>query len=229
MGRVRLSFKSMFSELGSGLSGPASVPFAIASLWVASNIQRVLYGSLAGILLLVSAYRIWAKENTRAKKAEAEVVNLTQKYFDGQPKLGVDILSTEGMKQWMEMGEPVQFYLQHLSGRVATDVRFDLIVSKLGKFSLQFDSLPHVNTQVRNTLVYEIQDVGAVSLGYRDREKIGNISKEMLRLFLMDSPNESSNVEYPLIARYKDGDNERIHIFHLRFDQHRFKFSRNTA
>jgi hypothetical protein len=227
MERVRLFFKSMFSELGSGLSGPASVPFAIASLWVTSQIQRVLYGSLAGILLMLSAYRIWVKQNARAEKAEAELVNLKGQYFDEQPKLSMEILCTEGMKTWMEMGDPVQFYLRHLSGRVATDVRFDPILSKLGKFSLCFEPLPHVVPQVR--LVYEVQDVGAPSLGYKDRDKIGNVSKELLGLFLLDSPKEAGEVEYPVTAHYKDNNTKRSHTFYLRFDQHRFRFLRNTA
>ena len=141
----------------------------------------------------------------------------------------MDILSTEGVKAWMETGEPVQFYLRHLSGRVATDVRFDPVLSKLGKFSLHFESLPHVDTQVRNILVYEIQDVGAPSLGYKDRDKIGNVSKELLGLFLLDSPKEVGEVEYPVTAHYKDNNTKRSHTFYLRFDHHRFHFSRNTA
>lgn len=229
MGRVNLFFKSMFSELGSGLSGPASVPFAVASLWVSSPIQRMLYGALAGIFLLVSAYRIWAKENTRANNAESELGLLKQKYLDDQPRFGLDILSTEGMKQWMEASDPVQFYLQPLGGRMATGIRFDPILSKMGKFSLRFDSIPHLHPTVRNVLVYEIQDVGAHPLGYRDRDKIGNISKEMLRLFLLDSSKDADELDYALTAFYIDNGEERIHIFHLRFDPHRFKFARNTV
>ena len=229
MGRISLFFKSMFSELGSGLSGPASVPFAVAALWVSSQVQRRLYVSMAGILLLVSAFRIWAKENTRANNAESELGSLKQKYLDEQPMFGLDILSTEGMKQWMEASDPAQFYLQPLGGRMATGIRFDPILSKMGKFSLQFDSLPHLHPSVRNMLGYEIQDVGAHPLGYRDKDKIGNISKEMLRLFLLDSSKDAGELDYTLTARYMDNDEERTHIFHLRFDPHRFKFARNTV
>jgi hypothetical protein len=229
MGRVGQFFRAMFSEWWSGLSGPSSVPFAVASLWVSSPVQRVLYGSLAVILLLFSAYRIWSKQRDWTDKAESELLNLKKKYLDDQPKFGMDILSTEGMKQWMETGDPVQFHLQHLGGRMATGIRFDPILSKMGKFSLQFDSLPHLHLSVRNMLIYEIQDVGAPTLGYRDRDKIGNVSKEMLRLFLLDSPKGAGELDYPLIARYSDNDEERTHTFHLRFDPHRFKFARNTV
>ena len=112
---------------------------------------------------------------------------------------------------------------------MATDIRFDPVMSKLGKFSLQFDSLPHLHPSVRNTLIYEIQDVGAHSLGYRDRDKIGNVSKEMLRIFLLDSEKCAGEQDYTLTAHYRDNDEERTHTFHLRFDPHRFKFARNTV
>jgi len=229
MGRIGKFFRAMFSEWVSGLTGAASIPFTVAALWVSSHAQRLLYGSLAGILLLVSAYRVWAKENSRAENAESELANLKARYFADQPKLGLDILSTEGMKQWMELVDPVQFYLQPLGGRMATDIRFDPVMSKLGKFSLQFDSLPHLHPSVRNTLIYEIQDVGAHSLGYRDRDKIGNVSKEMLRIFLLDSEKCAGEQDYTLTAHYRDNDEERTHTFHLRFDPHRFKFARNTV
>lgn len=58
----------MFSELGSGLSGPASVPLAITALFVSNKIQKVLFGFLALIVGLFSAYRIWLKEYERAER-----------------------------------------------------------------------------------------------------------------------------------------------------------------
>jgi hypothetical protein len=72
----------MFSELGSGLSGPASVPFTIAAMFVSSHTQKVLYGSLAAILACFAAYRVWAREHERAERAIAE---------NGRPKLDIDI------------------------------------------------------------------------------------------------------------------------------------------
>jgi hypothetical protein len=72
MGRVRLFFESMFSELGSGLTGVASIPFTVAALWVSNHVQRVLYGSLAGGLLLFSAYRIWLKEHLELEEEKAK-------------------------------------------------------------------------------------------------------------------------------------------------------------
>jgi hypothetical protein len=60
-------FRAMFSELGSGLSGPASVPLAIAALGVSNPVQKFLYGSLTAVLWFFSAYRIWFKEYQRAE------------------------------------------------------------------------------------------------------------------------------------------------------------------
>ncbi len=85
MGSVRLFFRSMFSELVSGLTGAASVPFTVAALWVSSHAQRVLYGSLAGVLLLVSAYRIWLKERSELEKERAK---------NQKPSLHGEILET---------------------------------------------------------------------------------------------------------------------------------------
>lgn len=72
MGQFRPFVKSMFSELVSGLTGVASIPFTVAALWVSSHVQRVLYGSLAGSLLLFSAYRVWLKEHLELEKEKAK-------------------------------------------------------------------------------------------------------------------------------------------------------------
>jgi len=63
MNKIRPFFVSMFSEWGSGLSGPASVPFAVLALFASGTVQKAAYGVLAAVLLLFSAYRIWLKEH----------------------------------------------------------------------------------------------------------------------------------------------------------------------
>ncbi|MGA8087443.1 MAG: hypothetical protein WCA10_09065 [Terracidiphilus sp.] len=68
MKNVRLFFASMFSEWGSGLSGPASVPFAILALFASSAVQKTAYAALAVLLGLFSVYRTWLKEHLELEK-----------------------------------------------------------------------------------------------------------------------------------------------------------------
>ncbi len=67
MRKLRKFFRSMFSEWGSGLSGPSSIPFAVLALFASGSLQKACYASLAGILCFFSAYRIWDKEYERAE------------------------------------------------------------------------------------------------------------------------------------------------------------------
>jgi len=136
-------FGIMFSEWGSGLSGPASVPFAVFALFATGAAQKSAYGILAIILGFFSAYRIWGKENEKREKAEDEIASLKQKYFDERPLIGIEIHSLEGPKMWRGHPVPVTFSLHHLSGRVPTAIHFEPISSLLGNFSLQFEPVPH--------------------------------------------------------------------------------------
>jgi hypothetical protein len=83
MKNVRLFFASMFSELRSGLSGPASVPFAVLALFASSTVQKAAYGVLAAALLLFSTYRIWLKEHAALDEEKAK---------NQKPSLGGEIL-----------------------------------------------------------------------------------------------------------------------------------------
>jgi hypothetical protein len=231
MARVRRFFKSMFSELGSGLSGPASVPFAIASLWVSSPIQRFLYGALAGILLLVSSYRIWAKQEARAHEAESELASLKQRYLDECPQLGLEIAGPQGPTAWRNATtrDACWFWLQHLSGRTARSIRFDPIPSKGRRFTLYFDDLPFLEPSPRRTsLTWHVREVGVPRLSAHDWEKIGDIEGQLLGMLLDDSPPGMIEIHYKLTVRFKDVDEERMHHFSLVFDKTTFMFLPNT-
>jgi len=67
MGKTGKFFGAMFSEWGSGLSSPFSVPFAVLALFATGAVQKIAYGCLAAILGFVSAYRIWSREHERAE------------------------------------------------------------------------------------------------------------------------------------------------------------------
>lgn len=76
----------MFSEWGSGLSGPFSVPLAIASLWWRNPPGRLLFGSLAIIMGCFSAYRIWSREYDRA-----EVQAETLLALNARPEINLEV------------------------------------------------------------------------------------------------------------------------------------------
>ncbi|WP_044176528.1 hypothetical protein [Granulicella mallensis] len=194
-----------------------------------SSPPKTVYVSLLVLGLSISTFQAWRIEFLKGEAAKESVKELEQRYFDERPKLSLDIGSAEGERSWMETSSPVQFYIHHLCGRIPTDVRFDPIISKLGKFSLCFDELPHIDSRARNTLTFDIQSVGYPSLGQVDRSKIGNIGSTMFRQFLRDYPNETTEMEYELTARYKDGGEDLNHVFSIRFDRHRFRFIRNTT
>jgi hypothetical protein len=170
------------------------------------------------------------KEGEKREEAlKSKIEEMEQRYFSERPELGVSIQSVEGLKTWYQTNQPVYFYIHHLGGRVPTAVHFDPLVSKLGKYSLRFDALAHVDPPVQKLLRYEVQTVGHASLGYKDRDKMGDIDGKLLRYFVSDSPEGAGEIEYTLIARFKDRNEERSHSFKLRFDQHRFRFLPNTA
>jgi len=229
MGKIGKFFSGMFSEWGSGLSGPASVPFVVLALFTSGTVQKTAYASLAIILGFVSAYRIWLKEHDRAEATEKEIEELRKKFFNERPKLGLNVHSIEGPRAWMEHGAPVTFTIQHLSGRVPTSVRFDPIPSKQGKFLLQFDPLAHVDPPHEKPMSWDVIEVGVPLLSAKDREKTASIKKDMLNLFLKDTPSFSGDLEYTLVVNFTDGEELRTQTFHLNFETNKYRFSENTA
>jgi hypothetical protein len=181
------------------------------------------------ICIFIACYLAWRDEHKMALKSKAEKDEIQKIYENQRPILGLNVVSNEGMKSWMETNIPVHFAMQHLSGRVATSVRFDTVISKLGKYSLHFDAIAYVDPPVQKGMSYEVKDTDYSTLGYKDRDRIGNIEGELLRLFVLDSPEEESGWDYSLVAHFKDVNEELSQTFHLRFDKHRFRFLRNTA
>ena len=74
------------------------------------------------------------------------------------------MFSIEGRKDWDEALRcnqlPVRFSIARLSGRVSRSVRFEPAVSKLGKFTLHFESLPHVNGPRDEPMNFEVRRAG---------------------------------------------------------------------
>jgi hypothetical protein len=232
MGRFRRFLAAMFSELGSGLSGPASVPFAVASLWVSSHLQRLIYGSLAGILFLFSAYRIWATQEEKTSNLELQLATLKKTHFDTRPQLGLELEGAKGPTAWQNAigGDAAcRFWLQQLGGRTATSIRFDPLLSKGGRFTLNFDAVPFVESSPRHTaLRYYITEVGFPRLSAHDLEKTGDMEGTLLKSFLDDSPPELDKLEYTLTARFRDNGEELFRQFRAVFDRTRYMFLADT-
>jgi hypothetical protein len=146
------------------------------------------------------------------------------------PKLGVNIEGIDGRRAWMEHAFPVVFTIKHLAGRLPTSIRFEPIPSKQGKFSLCFAALPHVEQPPqRTTIRFEVLEVGVPPLNARDRETIKTTEKDMLMLFLDDSPNDWIELDYPVVTHFKDGEDSLDYTFHLRFNMVRYGFAEDTT
>jgi len=216
---------------GDHIAGPVLAVIAIASVvgaaWVKSDPSLAaklvvctawVTGAATVFLMFVAQYDAW-------KKLDGEL----QKYAADYPRIGLNVVSFFGMKDWNEQAAnkntPVHFSLQHLSGRIPTDVRFDPIPSKRGKWFLCFGSLPYVNPPVQKSMAYEVMDESN-----RYQSKVHGYLGwgELLLHFVQDTSPEPEQDEYTLTVRYKDGEEERSQEFKLLFDKARFGFLPNT-
>jgi hypothetical protein len=127
--------------------------------WVAHGILI-----LAGFFLLVSCFLAWKDERGKVTQLPTDLAQWKKDHDDDRPLLGINIDSEKGAQGWREAidshNQPVRFHIQHLSGRVATSVHFDPIISKGCKFSLQFHALAHVEPPVQKIMYFEFLEDG---------------------------------------------------------------------
>src|SRR4051794_37826461 len=62
--------RAIWSDWPSRMSGPLTVPFAAAALFLPGNASRLLFGTLAVLCGIVSCYRVWAVEYAAAQQAQ---------------------------------------------------------------------------------------------------------------------------------------------------------------
>jgi hypothetical protein len=202
--------------------------WTFAGLWQLSSnptswTQIKVFFILAGLSLVLGFLQTIFTEHRKRiaaeKKLEAE-----------RPRLGVNTHSVEGPKAWAESPVPVTFTIQHINGRVPTSIHFEPVTSKHRKFALAFNPLPYANRPPHPTLMgFEIIEVGVPSLNAVDWEKTRPIQKQLLGLFLDDSPIELVKLEYPLVGHFIDGDDPCSQTFCLRFEKNRFRFLEDTS
>lgn len=202
-----LFFKAMFSEWGSALSGPASVPFTIFAFIASNNAQKVVYAAMAIILGYFSAYRIWAK-------VHAEKTALEARYADEKPTLGLRIVYSVSM---------AEFQLLHLKGRPAVNVTIDPVRSLAGNQRLVFDVLPYVASgQVKQIVTFDVLEGDRTeSTDPRILRTLG--ASGMLQIFLDDRPQGMPSPSFDLSVRFADDGIERFQNFKATFHLKRFQ------
>jgi len=220
MAKLKLFFGSMFSEWGTRLSGPASVPFTILALWVSSPVQKVAYGLLAVVLGFFTAFTVWLKEHNEKiagiaeKTAQNEILarkcrELEKEYHDERPILGLEVIRSSNI---------AEFSLRHLSGRPAQNVCIDPVRSLAGKQLLKFRALAFVApSSVKKILQFDVlegeSDVPTDPRILQSLEMSG-----MLDIFLADKLSEVHAPRYEMTLRFKDRDEERTQTFRVTFD-----------
>ncbi len=168
---------------------------------------------------MLAMFLLWFDEYQGKKKAE-------KRLNDERPVLGINTEGAEGRKTWANSPVPVIFTIQHLSGRLPTSIHFDPIPSQQGKFSLHFDALPHVEHSPQRTPIgFEVLEVGAPQLSASDWEETRPHQKQLLGMFLDDSPAELVQLDYRLSVHFLDGTETRSQQLTLKFDRQRWRFS----
>jgi hypothetical protein len=183
----------------------------------------------AALCIFIACYLAWRDQHNELLESEQMVQDLRKKYENEQPRLGLNVQSTEGPKSWTQSLHPVKFSLKHLSGRVPTNIRFDPIPSKLGKFYIQFTPLAFAKTPNNETLSFEIVEKGAHTFNAADWEKLLSIDKEMLELFLHDCQSFTGDLNFPVVVHFDDLSAAEEQLFCLTFETNKYRFSQDTS
>jgi hypothetical protein len=66
-------FRAIWGEWFTAMSGPLSVPAAIAALWIENPTAKLALGLTAFICVLAASYAVWKKEREKVIKLEADL------------------------------------------------------------------------------------------------------------------------------------------------------------
>lgn len=170
-------------------------------------------GGMAIFCLLVACYLAWRDEHIQVVK-----------YAENRPKLALEINSLRGIEEWQKQADeresPVWFWVEHLSGRVATSVNFDALKSSRGAYTLHLTSLSYVKPGPRYVVKYELRNeenpIDVAHLGWGT----------FLMHFFGDTDSKQDN--FSLVARYMDGEEECTQTFKFTFKKAEFVVTQNT-
>ncbi len=128
----------MFSEWGSGLSGPASVIFTVLALFASTSTQKIAYGILAAFIWVFSAYRIWSREHDARLKEIERREDAEERFREGQPIL---TLLPNYTKIGPDKRSDPLFMVNNSGARAARWVRVKALNSQRGKYRLYFGEI----------------------------------------------------------------------------------------
>lgn len=183
-----------------------------------------VYVSLLIFGLSVSMFQAWRKEHCEVEEIHEKMEDLSTKYFDERPQLMLGVISCVGDKQWAEQAgsrnSPVHFYLQHLSGRPATEVHFDPIFSESGKFEIRFNPVGCVTGPVRSSMDYSVWE----NKMEPDPPTIESVGWGcLLRYFFYDCDWAVRLHPFEVTVRFRDRDDYRMQKFRIVFDAKEYK------
>jgi hypothetical protein len=176
-----------------------------------------------GVLLLFwSCYAAWHDKFEEVIKVEKELAQAKDDYLSEQPKFGIKILYQAGQEAWFDRRDDdaimVQFVLEHLGGRTPTSIRFDPIISLNCRFCLTIHDIPFLSP---NPPRYEHLAFYVWINGRRPEDDIYAFNKtkqaSWLDNFVSDRPKAMDKCVYPLVVRYKDGNDERAKRFEIEY------------
>ena len=155
--------------------------------------------------------------------SELRIAELMRKLFDERPNLQIRVLNlSEEPRRGANIALDVQFRLCHFRGRPATSISVDPIYSFGGTYALRLGGLPFLAKEADYPVTYEVWENGQ-----RSFSKIVNTLgwAEVLKLFIWDSKSDGDAISFPVIVRFRDGDEYREQRFRLNFDRTTYRFS----
>lgn len=109
------------------MSGGASVPFAIAAVFVEQTYQKVLLAGAAILCFVLAAYRIWATERKARNAAEDRVKQLESEYARALHLAAINVAEKRQTSQDSNtevVSREIQFVLQ-LENKIARPIEYE--------------------------------------------------------------------------------------------------------
>ena len=121
--RLTTYIRAFFSDWATGMCGPLSVPFAALAVWNTRHTQKVLWGCLAILSLIVASYRVWRNERiAKQKELESlknEIVLLKHRDYDDEHRR----LAETKIGTLSEISKDLVYFLLHHGKQEAEELR----------------------------------------------------------------------------------------------------------
>lgn len=77
--RLRQFFSAIWSDWGSRMSGPFTVPLGVLAFWVSGGIYKILWGVLASTSAMATIFIVWLNERKKVEGVELKLREITDK------------------------------------------------------------------------------------------------------------------------------------------------------